>query len=95
MFKRIFKKFLIWIKKMNSNACNAGGTTINSLGWMNIQMWFPYGYIQLPKEEKQEDNLEDKEGWHCHLCKEYYEFARINMPDKTFVCWACRNGYNT
>jgi hypothetical protein len=36
---------------------------------------------------------DSKEGCTCTKCKEFYEFATPNQPDKTLICWACRNGY--
>ena len=33
-----------------------------------------------------------EEGYACIKCADFYPYAEINQPDKTFKCWSCRNG---
>jgi len=35
------------------------------------------------------------EGYKCTCCKDFYAMAEINMPDKTFKCYSCREGLVT
>lgn len=35
------------------------------------------------------------EGYCCIKCKDFYDMAEINMPDKTFQCYSCREGLET
>jgi hypothetical protein len=35
---------------------------------------------------------EKSKGCSCKKCKEFNEYAEPNMPDKTFMCYACRHG---
>jgi NAD-dependent SIR2 family protein deacetylase len=32
------------------------------------------------------------EGYDCIKCGEFYPMAELNMPNKTFCCYSCRNG---
>ncbi len=52
---------------------------------------FPLQYIQLNLELPEEES-KDSAGCKCKKCDVFCEFAEPNQPDKTFICYACRNG---
>jgi len=39
-----------------------------------------------------EENKEKSNGCFCTSCKEFNDYGEPNQPDKTFICYACRNG---
>ena len=78
----------------NNNAVNAGGTVVNN-SWMGVQMYFPWYVPTNPVEEKKATVPSDgRDGLDCKVCKEHFEYAE-NHSNEDFICWACRNGYNT
>jgi hypothetical protein len=31
-----------------------------------------------------------REGFHCFKCNDYYEYAKANQPNGTFICYSCK-----
>ncbi len=56
-------------------------------GW--TQQSIPNGGLDL---DLQWEDLPKSNGCSCKKCKEFNEYAEPNMPDKTFMCYACRHG---
>jgi hypothetical protein len=73
---------------------------VNNIIWANnyiqgqsanrTQQQDPNGGLEL--DLQWEDTQEKSKGCSCKKCKEFNEYAEPNMPDKTFMCYACRHG---
>ena len=69
------------------------GTTGYQSQSYNIQVPYPIQYIQLDLDIPSEAVEEEPVGYFCKRCKEHNEYAVANQPDKTFICYRCRNGF--
>jgi hypothetical protein len=43
--------------------------------------------------EPPEEKVDDSSGHHCEKCNEFNEYAKLNTPENTFVCYKCKHGY--
>src|SRR5271163_2030117 len=80
---------------------NTGGTIIYSnITSASGYTYYPINIYQLPTtiqldlELPEEENIDEdhSSGCKCLRCNEFNEYAQPNQPDKTFICYACRNG---
>ena len=51
-------------------------------------------YDEHPIEPQEKVKIGNEEGYVCIRCFDFYPYAELNQPNKTFKCWSCRNGFN-
>ena len=62
-------------------------TTIPSQGWFIFAGW-------PPSTEEVSEEPPPSNGCTCKKCLDIFPYAIPNQSDKkTFICWACRNGF--
>lgn len=47
---------------------------------------------EFPEDIQAKVKCGNEEGYICVKCQNFYPYAELNQPNKTFKCWSCRNG---